>query len=312
MDEQDESVITTLNVTSSCFSFVGSAFIVLCYFQLTEVRSFAFRLVMYVSLSDLCYSVFGFMGDAAKKYGPDSGACIIQAIGIQLFTCYSIAWVTAIAATMHWVLLRGYNPQGPEIHLKHIILVVSGICWFNTLLPLATGSYGDAQGWCWVTDNRNVDITIRFLCFYAWVWMAFLYSLFVFYKVYLKMQEDEREGESASERNRVVKRLKYYPLALVICWFWGSVNRVYQLFGPPLLWLTGLHVWFASLLGAVNAAIYGFNPAVRSALKAHLYPSKEDTYQQNIDEQPNSPLPALVPPTDVTTSSEEGPTAPVR
>jgi len=47
----DRSIITAINTGASSLSFVGSAFIVLCYCLFKELRKFSFKLVFYLALS---------------------------------------------------------------------------------------------------------------------------------------------------------------------------------------------------------------------------------------------------------------------
>ena len=48
---------------------------------------------------------------------------------------------------------------------------------------------------------------------------------------------------------KLIKKLKYYPMILVVCWSFGTLNRLYNIVVPddPSLWLTILHMLFGSL-----------------------------------------------------------------
>ena len=58
-----------------------------------------------------------------------------------------------------------------------------------------------------------------------------------------------------------MKRLRYFPLSLIVAWFFGTVNRFYLFANPddPSLVLTILHNMFGFALGFFNAIIYGMN-----------------------------------------------------
>jgi hypothetical protein len=58
----DRSIITAINTGASSLSFVGSAFIVLCYCLFKELRKFSFKLVFYLALSDMLCSFFLIVG----------------------------------------------------------------------------------------------------------------------------------------------------------------------------------------------------------------------------------------------------------
>ena len=65
----------------------------------------------------------------------------------------------------------------------------------------------------------------------------------------------------------LIRRLQFYPLILVVCWFWGTVNRLQNAFSPDnaVYWLYFLQGTFRSLQGLLNAVAYGTQPQVREA-----------------------------------------------
>ena len=80
--------------------------------------------------------------------------------------------------------------------------------------------------------------------------------------------------------NAVVAQLKYYPIILVVCWFWGTVNRIHQsVTGKHTFWLTLLQTITMQLTGLANATAYGATPAVRdqwARLFQHMRQSRAD------------------------------------
>ena len=101
--------------------------------------------------------------------------------------------------------------------------------------------------------------------------------------VEVEVAEDEEEdglelgdgdGGGAEMRLRNLKsmrRLGTFPLILVGCWFFATVNRVYELFdAPPSLLLYVLQVVTSSLMGLLNALVYGMAPSVRRAWRRAL------------------------------------------
>lgn len=50
----------------------------------------------------------------------------------------------------------------------------------------------------------------------------------------------------------IIRRLRLYPAALVVCWFWATVNRVREAFmpyGASMFWLFVLQYGFQVCLG---------------------------------------------------------------
>jgi len=303
----DSRILTILSVFSSCFSFLGSSFIIFCYWKFIDLRSFAFRLVFLISISDLFNSTANILGDA----GHNTGLCYFQSLMISYFELASMLWSVSIAFTLHMAFLRenAIHHEAIETYMSKYHAVCWGLPAILTILPLTTGSYGDAGGWCWIKSQRDIDVAWRFIQFYIPLWLSIIYSLVVYVKVHLRLKHvhslqpaipseamsstvdelkvapssdddlladipldvdvdgdgngDEEDADNdevnamasedpASERAQhqsesMITRMKYYPLVLVVCYAWASVNRIYQIFEEPVLWLSGLHVFFASM-----------------------------------------------------------------
>eukprot|EP00457_Paulinella_chromatophora_P007114 gb/GEZN01007134.1/.p1 GENE.gb/GEZN01007134.1/~~gb/GEZN01007134.1/.p1 ORF type:complete len:388 (+),score=69.85 gb/GEZN01007134.1/:128-1291(+) len=277
------AVLEKINVVLSVFSFLGSVFILFCFWKLKDVRSFVFQLVFWVALSDTFYSVGNFLGDAGGNQDTHVGAsnalCTVQAVLISFFGLASMLWSASIAFTLHMAFLRGdIRFRSPSIEPKWKFY--HGLCWgyplVMTLLPFTTMSYGDTGGWCWLTNHEPVDKAWRYLQFYLLLWVVIIYNLYVYVKVYYKMKNiAESGGANMSEQ---AARVRLYPLVLVVCWFWGTINTLYKTFtsGDGLLWLNGLAIFFAASMPLVNATVYGFTPIIRREL-LHLIGCSKDT-----------------------------------
>ena len=83
-----------------------------------------------------------------------------------------------------------------------------------------------------------------------------------------KIDEDKRR------RLKLIKRLKYYPFILIICWVFGTINRIYNFAEPedPLLWLTIIHVTLGSINGLFNAIVYGISGPVKYHIIRSCFP----------------------------------------
>jgi len=102
------------------------------------------------------------------------------------------------------------------------------------------------------------------------MWILIYYNL----RVYLKVTHFSRttlkvhgSDEAIKPLLRSVRRLKYYPITLVVCYFWATVNRIHNMMVPdsPIFWLYLLQLSFKSLLGFANSALYISNPAIQDA-----------------------------------------------
>jgi hypothetical protein len=63
----------------------------------------------------------------------------------------------------------------------------------------------------------------------------------------------------------LIKRLKWYPIILIVCWIFGTIGRIYNFTSPrePAVWLTILAVFFGAINGLLNAIVYGISGPVK-------------------------------------------------
>jgi hypothetical protein len=77
-----------------------------------------------------------------------------------------------------------------------------------------------------------------------------------------------RQRAGSEGTNARLLRVQYYPMVLVACYLFATVNRIYEAAGGTSFALTLLHTIGASSQGTLNAAVYGLTPQVRQALVA--------------------------------------------
>lgn len=269
MDQSEMDAIQAVAVATSVFSIIGCLFIIVCYLKFTELRSFAFNLVFYMSCSDLFASIAKSLGNGAQT---NSSTCVFQGVFMSFFELVSVLWAASIAFTLHKAYLQG-NPSfaGAEVaqFASKYHMIIWGTAAVLTLLPLTTGSYGEtATGWCWIKNETGVDMFWRYVQFYLILWAVWGYSFYVYINVLRKMQSD-MEG-TGRDGLGVMRRIMFYPIVLVVCWFPASLNRLVELFtgGASPYWLSVLHVLFAGVYGLGNSIVYGLTPAVKKKILA--------------------------------------------
>jgi len=244
----DIAVIDGLAVGTSAISFVGSMFVVACYFYLKDARSVLFTMVMFMSASDGIGSIAQMFGNAVAI---SMNFCYFQAVLMSYFQLASILWCLAIAFILHMAYLRK-NPAffpnniGKIQRRFHVIWVLALVL---TICPSFTGSYGDSGGWCWIQGRGGADTAWRIIQFYFFVWIACGYCAFVYVSVRLRLQKDDAD-------KKVARRTMSYPLVLFVCWTGGSVRRLVEVFGgEATVGLAAWHVATSGLFGAGNALV---------------------------------------------------------
>jgi len=83
---------------------------------------------------------------------------------------------------------------------------------------------------------------------------------------------DMPNDEATRRSSATLERIKYYPMVLVVCYFFATIHRIVQIFGPQPFWLSVLHTIGASSQGTLNCIVYGLTPSVRSAFLTLIYP----------------------------------------
>ena len=71
------------------------------------------------------------------------------------------------------------------------------------------------------------------------------------------------------EKIRNVRRVMYFPLVLVVAWFFATVNRLYLFsnYDNPSLFLTIMHNMLGNLVGLMNCCVYGLNYQVKATFR---------------------------------------------
>lgn len=261
----EQETLGYLNLSLFSLSFVSSLFILLCYFLFERLRSFAFRLVTLIALSDCLYSIGHLLGNLE-----DGPFCHIQAYIITYFELVSLLVTVLIARSLQRVFLQG-DLQVEEDE-KWYIIAAWTLPWIVLFLPESTDSYGPSGTFCWIKGHSSIDTAWRFVIFYIWLWSGILYILYVYYNISKKYSFSQSMNQDDINKSKVISRMKYYPLTLIICYFFASINRVYLFVAPqnPSFVLSLLHLIFVSLKGVVNSVIYGYTGNAGSTLKSWL------------------------------------------
>lgn len=250
--------LQVLAIVLGSFSIMGGVFIIVCYNYL-NMRNFAFRLVLFMSIADILKSIANTMGNPE-----DYGLCQLQAWMKIAFGWASVLWAVCIAH----VLNQAFIKENPKYHPTNIVkleiyfhLLCWGLSFVISVIPFMTHSYGSTGAWCWIVRTDLTSAAERFALFYVPVWVCVSYNCYVYYQVWRKLKSVPQDNSSMQSK------LKYYPLVIVIAYIFGFINRLYQVFGGgDVMWLTALMVSGICIQGAMNALAYGMTPAVRVAL----------------------------------------------
>merc|ERR1719461_200472 len=242
-----------MTLVCSAISLSGSCFIFFYYWRFKELRTFAFKLVLCVAISDSIRCIGNLFGLPENTH-----VCNAQGMLKTFGGAASFMWVMCMALTIRFIYMS------VEINGKTLLFRYQYIVWtiasISALIPLFTGDYDQLSiGWCWI-NNEGVGAVLRYTSFYAILFVAIAWICFVYLELWFRLKGlPERE-----EYGDVIKRLWLYPLVLIIGYGPAATRRVLETAGGTApYWLAALQAANSSLMGLLNTCVYGINADVR-------------------------------------------------
>jgi hypothetical protein len=256
--DQQNVVLSAIRIGASVISMLGSGFIVVMYCAYKDLRKFAFKLVFMLSICDIIMGFGTFLADGNE----DNNLCRVQAVIIQFGSISGVFWTLVVAYAIREILL--VQPRNFHVEEKmpkfHIVVWSSSL--FLTILPFFSNSYGDADGWCWISKYGSHSsfwgTFWRMVCFYIPLWVTIVIVIVIY----------RRASKVMDRTSATFKRIRWYPMVLIATYFFATVDRVWQIFGNANYELCVFRVLFVSLAGLFNVLIYGLTPAVKDKLRS--------------------------------------------
>jgi len=168
---KDVEVLNCLMTLGSLFSLLGSSFIFFVTWTRDLQKIFFFRIIWFVSLSDLVRSFGNSLGD----HDTDNFLCQTQALLSVFGGTASFLWIGLLSGA----ILIGPRMNSPPNYWKIINwarYVIFTIAAISAILPLTQNSYDNLGGWCFFKLSRETDLW-AFGCFYLWLTLVMLLAL---------------------------------------------------------------------------------------------------------------------------------------
>lgn len=286
MGDNGPQVDYTLNISLRLFfnslSLLGSLFIIFSYLKFARLRKFAFKLICYLSISDLMFSIAGFLifNDADEV---SSHFCAFQGFALYYSSISTVFWTACIAYSLQSIVLR--NNREIEKSERKLLFVGFVLPILLAMIPLITYDYGpssfitdDKKRWCGIIRNKNLktgeiavkgvilDWVVRFVP----ILLCFLFNAYMYFRV-----RQFFEGlEFRSDLKDIIKnKIKYFPLIPIFCWSMEIVLRILELIYMDrdqgifdheyIVYVDYLDSIFEKSHGLLNALVYGFTQYVR-------------------------------------------------
>lgn len=175
--------LETTERIASCFSLIGTSFILFTFLYSPAFRKPVNRLIFYASWGNTLCNVATLISQKGIRAGRDSHLCQFQGFLIQMFLPADALWNLAMAINVYMTLFRKYNAQQLKaLEWKYHCMCYGGpfivaLIYIFIETPSKGKMYGGATLWCWI-DIKWVAFRIA-LC-YAPAWCCILISFCIY------------------------------------------------------------------------------------------------------------------------------------
>ena len=276
LSQNDRQTIYYFLLPANILSILGCLFILAVYLSFKTLQQFAFRMIFILSIFDLGSSI----SFVIPTYSSDSkdSLCQSQSVLLSFFAGSGVIWTAFIAVSLYMIIIK--NTMVPEKNLK---LAVGSVILFNlilTTIPLFTNSYGLTLGWCWIKYSSKSDRSafIERLClFFIPLWIVILFNL-ILYTTLLRKSSIRIESEEIIKSLK--KKLSFYPIILIICYLPYTLKVMLEIAGSDLALdnekiFTIVAGVSRSLVGVLNAVVYGSTKQVKKLIWRKIWPLKK-------------------------------------
>ena len=251
---------------SASLSILGCLLIITSSLIFKKLQSYTFRLVTYLAIADLLASISNPQSGFILPGYKDRTWCIAQSL-VQNYSQMASLIITGIISYSLYkmIVLNDLSITNKEKYFVSFSFLLPLVL---TPLPLITGSYGESGGWCWILYSQPIDRFWMVIEFYGQLVLMLFLNIFFYTKIFKILKRDEAFSQNREMMHKVMNRIKWYPLILLICFGPSLVHRVYYEFheshSEALNIVSGC---MAAIYGFVNALVYGMTSKVRAVYK---------------------------------------------
>ena len=279
LSDTERFSIYIANATASAFSLIGCFFIVSMYVTFSELRGYAFKMILVLTILD----IFNCVGFLIPTYDSpnDSASCHVQALLINASSFCGILWTSVIAYSLYSII----SNENPEIHRKfklQVVLLIT-MCIITGIIPEITGSYGRTSGWCWIVHEYrqyNLDFFERMFLLFVPLCLAIIFNSVIYAKLYTKLKLMPADSISASTQKILKAKLIMYPMILAICYLPYTVKQGVEESNANKSDYLYTYTMFSGVMrcihGILNSVIYGLTKAVKDQIRACFYSPTKD------------------------------------
>jgi len=192
-------------------------------------------------------------------------ACVAQGWLLQFSQNDIFAWMTVIAVNLYIVVCK-HTPTYNYEAIYH--LAVWSWALFVGFIPFASQAYGVAGVWCWIARNAQ---GYRWGTFYIPLFLQIVAVIVIYILiiesvrkvVFVRNQQGGATEESIKSANRLMVRLRAYPILFLLSYFFPIINRIYDSF-------SSVDSYFLYVMQSITAPVLGFVVAIAYGLDEEM------------------------------------------
>ena len=251
---------------SCSLSMIGDIFMAITILSFKDLRTFNFRMILYLTLTDLLLPMAYLLTPLNKT---SNRICVLQAYLINFSNLSSLFWTSCIMVALYRLIIL------EKINEKYIELI---FCVFSWVVPLIASSisindYTLAGKWCWIDDNHLALIILQF---YGPLVLVLVFNISLCIVIWNQLRKNIGSViEMHVIKLKVFRRMSFYPLVLLICFIPAAVHRFYHFL--RITEDTGTLDTAAMLgncmYGFFNSIVYGCTRNIRKKIKSKIFAS---------------------------------------
>ena len=266
-------------------SIIGSLFIIINFLSFRDLRTFSFKLVFFIAISDLFRAIAMIIPSyyiVDNSYYDPYGSilCWIQSILGNMSGLSTTLWNACVAHSIRYVFRSKpntftTNAETNKLFYKYLCIntCLTVILSVFPIFPLNKNhSYGPAGAWCWIKDDNEWDSIVRIISQYSVQLICFVGIIYVYWGFLRSLfaATSSMSVSRANLMNETIGRLKWFPLILFVAYIPGIINRFSQIIlkdHSPKYTLTFIQYGSLSICGLLDALIYSWTKPVKEKYK---------------------------------------------
>lgn len=276
--------ILLLSITS--VSVISTSVVFVSYLTFPDLRTPIYRVIAYLALSDFIWEFIVIL----CQLDTEPSNCPLYSFLVTGFQLASVAWTVYIAYIVKDSIIhqREHTPRFSWWIYPAVFFAVP--VGFGAL-PLTTNSYNSSEmDWCMMAKSSSSMTSLWFIViFNVPLVLGLCYCAASYYSASRVMGANlsvlDLNVNELRRRLQYIRKLKIFPLILVLCWLPGFIVELILLgTGYDLNYLDHVFALLSCLQGVFNAIAYSYSSILGYYLRNRFCPRRRQRDEDFKDE----------------------------